>query len=94
MSCGDPHDIDCRAVLEEVYLYLDGEMDSSRFSLIREHLDDCSPCLRLYGIEQDVKTLIARCCGNDPAPEQLRARVLMTLQSVRIEMDTVEFRAE
>ena len=26
MSCGDPHETDCGEVLDEVYLYLDGEM--------------------------------------------------------------------
>ena len=34
---------------------------------------DCAPCLRQFGLEQDVKSLIARCCGGDVAPEHLRA---------------------
>ena len=63
MSCGEPHKTDCRDVLAEVYLYLDLECDDDRRELIREHLDECSPCLREYGIEQEVKILVARCCG-------------------------------
>jgi len=46
MSCGNPHDVDCSEVIEQVYLYLDGEIDDEGRSTIREHLDECSPCLR------------------------------------------------
>ena len=76
MSCGSPHETDCREVLEEVYLYLDGEMDAERRHLIREHLDECSPCLRQFGVEQEVKLLVARRCGGDRAPESVRLAVL------------------
>jgi len=50
MSCGDPHETDCAEVLGEVYLYLDLECGDERRVVIREHLDECSPCLREYGI--------------------------------------------
>ena len=94
MSCGNPHDIDCREVIERVYLYLDGEMADEECVDIRQHLDECSPCLRQYGVDQDIKALIARKCGCDTAPSELKVRVLARLQSVRIEIDHVEFRAE
>jgi len=94
MSCGSPHEIDCREVLEEVYLYLDGEMDESERGRVRHHLDECAPCLRLYGLEQEVKVLVARCCGADPAPEGLRARVMVRIQEVVVDLDQVEYRVE
>ncbi len=94
MSCGNPHDIDCRQVIEQVYLYLDGEMTDEGCADIRQHLDECSPCLRAYGVDQDIKTLIARKCGCDTAPSELKVRVLARLQSVRIEIDHREFRAD
>jgi mycothiol system anti-sigma-R factor len=94
VSCGNPHDIDCREVIEQVYLYLDGEMADDECAHIRQHLDECSPCLREYGVDQDIKALIARKCGCDTAPSELRVRVLARLQSVRIEIDHREFRAE
>lgn len=75
MSCGDPHETDCRDVLAEVYLYLDLECSPERRDLIRRHLDECSPCLREYGLEQDVKELVARCCGSEAAPTELRERI-------------------
>jgi mycothiol system anti-sigma-R factor len=94
MSCGNPHDTDCREVLEKVYLYLDHEMGSVEVDKIREHLEECSPCLRQYGLEQQVKALVARSCGCDAAPEALRVRVLERLRAVRVELEQVEFRVE
>ena len=82
MSCGDPHDVDCRQILAEVYVYLDLECSDERRSTITHHLDECSPCLREYGIEQEVKALVARCCGNDRAPTELRDRLRLKLESL------------
>lgn len=94
MSCGDPHATDCREVIEQVYIYLDGEIDSSNQHLIREHLDECSPCLREFGVEKEVKALVARCCGNDTAPDGLKSALMTRLREVRIEMDSRELTAE
>jgi len=84
MSCGDPHETDCRDVLTEVYLYLDLECADDRRDVIRQHLDECSPCLREYGIEQEVKALVARCCGGEHAPSDLKARLLVRLRQITI----------
>ncbi|BCJ66530.1 mycothiol system anti-sigma-R factor [Polymorphospora rubra] len=91
MSCGEPHETDCTDVLAEVYLYLDLECGDERRSLIRDHLDECSPCLRQYGIEQEVKALVARCCGNEIAPVELRARLRARLSELVVETETREY---
>ncbi len=94
MSCGDPHETDCREVLQEVYLYLDRECDTERRDKIRDHLDECSPCLREYGLEQEIKALVARCCSQDVAPAGLRQRLRLRLRQIVIEADSREFLAE
>lgn len=94
MSCGNPHAVDCREVLAEVYLYLDRELSGEGCSRIRLHLDECSPCLRAFGIEQMVKALVARSCSGDPVPEGMRDRLMVRLHEVRISVDTLEFRPE
>ncbi|MDF5756508.1 mycothiol system anti-sigma-R factor [Spongiactinospora sp. TRM90649] len=86
MSCGNPHDTDCRDVLEMVYSYIDGELDEGDCVDIRVHLDECGPCLAEYGLEEAVKRLIARHCGCDPVPADLRAKVLTRIQQVRAEL--------
>jgi mycothiol system anti-sigma-R factor len=94
MSCGDPHETDCREVLAEVYLYLDLECDETRRHTIRGHLDECSPCLREYGIEHEVKVLVARCCGAETAPQALRDRLRAKLAEIVFDVETREFLPE
>ncbi len=94
MSCGDPHETPCSEVLEAVYLYLDGEQHGEDREHVRIHLDECAPCLRQYGLEQAVKTLVSRCCGSDPVPDELRTRVLTRIQEVRVEIEQLEYRAD
>ena len=67
-----PGGMDCDEVLADVYLYLDDESDREVRQRIRAHLDDCAPCLREFGLEQDVKSLVARSCGGDVAPDSLK----------------------
>jgi mycothiol system anti-sigma-R factor len=89
-----PGGLDCEDVIKDVYLYLDDESNPELFSRIRQHLDECAPCLRQFGLEQDVKSLIARCCGGDVAPEHLRATIRTRLTQVTIETVHVEYLAE
>lgn len=94
MSCGKPHDMPCREVLARVYSYLDGEMEGGGYAEIREHLDECGPCLREYGLEEVVKRLVHKHCGHDAVPSELRAKVLSRIQSLRAELEFTEIRAE
>lgn len=89
-----PGNIDCDDVLRDVYLYLDDEQDPELRDRVRRHLDGCAPCLRKFGLEQDVRSLIARCCGGDQAPPSLHQRIRTRLMQVSIETAHVEFRAE
>jgi len=90
MSCGQPHETDCSEVLEKVYLYLDNEIGPTDYEKVRHHLDECGPCLKQYGLDQAVKAVVHRCCGDDRAPETLRVSVLARIQQVRVEIDRVD----
>jgi mycothiol system anti-sigma-R factor len=94
MSCGRPHDVDCAQAIEKVYVYLDGEMSDEDCAQLRTHIGECADCLREYGLEQAFKSLVARSCGCDSTPEDVRQRLLVRLREVRIELTQVEFRAE
>jgi mycothiol system anti-sigma-R factor len=89
-----PGNIDCDDVLKDLYLYLDDESDPQLRNRIRQHLDGCAPCLKQYGLEQDVRSLIARCCGSDRAPETLHERIRTRITEVTVETAHIEFRAE
>jgi mycothiol system anti-sigma-R factor len=94
MSCGNPHETPCSEVLARVYSYIDGEIDNISYAEIRQHLDECGPCLREYGLEEVVKKLVHKHCGSELVPSDLRARVLARIQQVRVEIEVTEFRAD
>ncbi|SDJ31204.1 mycothiol system anti-sigma-R factor [Frankineae bacterium MT45] len=89
-----PGGINCDDVIKDVFLYLDDESDAAMRNRIRDHLDDCGPCLRQFGIEQDVKSLIARCCGADVAPSGLRNRIRVRITEISVEIAHSEYLPE
>ena len=94
MSCGKPQDVPGCEVLERLYTYLDGEIESQGYAQIREHLDECGPCLREYGLEEAVKRLVHKTCGAEPAPRELRVKVMTRIRAVRAELEIAEFRVD
>ena len=90
MSCGNPHEVPCTEVLDRVYAYLDGELSGPIIHKIRQHLDECGPCLREYGLDEVVKHLVHRCCGHDAVPSELRAKVMTRIQQIRVDLEIRE----
>ncbi len=80
-----PGGLDCDEVIADVFLYLDDETDPDARQKMRQHLDDCAPCLRKYDLERTVKSLIQRSCA-ERAPAELRQKVLLRIQQVRVEI--------
>jgi mycothiol system anti-sigma-R factor len=81
---------ECGDILTEVYLFLDLECSDERRAMIQTHLDECSPCLREFGIEHEVKALVARCCGADHAPTELRERLRAKIAALVLETPSRE----
>ena len=86
MSCGKPHETDCREVLERVVEFLDGEMTDDDVRRIQHHLEECSPCLREHDLDRALKALLRRSCGCEHAPEDLRSRILVQIQEIRVKL--------
>jgi mycothiol system anti-sigma-R factor len=91
VSCGNPHEQDCSEVLALVYGFLDGELDDGSRASIAQHLEECGPCLRQYGLEQAVKALVHRSCGCQQAPETLRVQIVARIRQVSITYSTDRF---
>ena len=85
MSCGRPHETDCREVLDRVYEFLDGEMSNLDAARIQQHLEECGPCLSEHDLDSMLKALLRRSCTCEQAPEELRARILVKISEVRIQ---------
>ena len=81
-------------VLSHVFEFLDHETDDSRRAVIAEHLEDCSSCLREFGIEQEFTALVKRRCGGDTPPPGLRDRIKLQLTSVSFDEDGTQVSVE
>ena len=90
MSCGrgqdDATNTDCSEVLHRVYEYLDGEMTASDTHKIRQHLDECAPCLKEYDLDQVVKAVVKRSCECEEAPVALRTQIMARITTIRYEI--------
>ena len=73
----------CSEVLADVWAFLDDELDPERRANVRRHLEECSPCLDEAGIDRKLKELLARKCGGDHAPDDLRERIAQQLKSLQ-----------
>ena len=81
MSCDN-----CETALQNLYLFLDEEIDTASIEDIQAHIDNCSSCLTAYDVERVVKALVSRSCS-EKAPEPLRERVLYSIRTVQVQID-------
>ena len=83
MTCGDMSKPDCAEALERLEFFIDHELAQADSEQIRQHLEDCAPCLEIADVERAVKALVARSC-TEHAPETLRQRVLVRIREVQV----------
>ncbi|MCW2831983.1 MAG: rsrA [Aeromicrobium sp.] len=79
-NCDGP---DCEKALENLYLFIDQEIDTASCAEIQSHIDECTTCLTEYDLERLVKSLVSRSCS-EVAPEPLRDKVLMSIRTVQV----------
>lgn len=79
-ACGDSEQVNCDEALAEIYLLLDKECSPEHEAELRRHLDDCPPCLEQYGIDEQIKQLLARKCGGEHAPDGLKTRLRASIR--------------
>ena len=73
-------EVNCDEALAEIYLLLDHECSPEHEQLLRKHIDDCPPCLEEYGIDDQLKQLLARKCGGDHAPDELKSKLQASIR--------------
>lgn len=77
----EPGKPDCREAVEELYVFLDGQLDDERRALIQGHLDDCGHCLSAFEFHEELKRLVTDRCKSQ-MPDGLRDRVFAALESI------------
>jgi mycothiol system anti-sigma-R factor len=80
-----PSEEECVDFLERIVRLIDNELDESDRSLVREHLDSCSPCLERYDLQRTVKSIVARSCS-EKAPDELREKVRIKIRAVQVQI--------
>ena len=79
---------DCVEYLEQIVYFLDNELDAAGCAEVQAHLEHCGPCLERYDLQRTVKALVARSCA-EPAPDQLRQRVLFQIRQVQVRITEI-----
>ena len=90
MSTGTPSGAahaECQEVLAKLAFFLDHELAEADSRQIRQHLEECRPCLDMLAMERTIKALVARSCC-EAAPAELRQQVLVRIREVRLHIDT------
>ena len=68
------HDCDCGDAQDQIYQYLDAELDEKTSIAVRAHLDDCDGCFDSFDFERRLKGLVRRHLTED-MPETLEMKV-------------------
>ncbi|WP_290637361.1 mycothiol system anti-sigma-R factor [Aquisalimonas sp.] len=71
-------DLTCEEVLEQLFAYLDEELDDARLAAIDRHLERCRDCFTRAEFEKRLRARVHR-TGTAPAPERLRQRLKKVL---------------
>jgi mycothiol system anti-sigma-R factor len=70
---------DCRAVLRELELLIDGELDDAVKARVVDHLSACGPCMSHADFRSHVKQLVASKCAEHRLPVGLQDRLTQLL---------------
>ena len=69
---------DCNDTLRELYEYLDQELTPDRRQHLKDHHDDCGPCLAAYDFEAELRAVVKQRC-TETVPDSLRSKIAKAL---------------
>lgn len=73
------HNCECGDARDQIYQYLDAELDEATATSIRAHLDDCTPCHGSFEFERRLKAVI-RSHLSEVMPEDLEEKVKLLIR--------------
>ena len=82
-----PDDPTCEEIIEELNELLDGACNEDRRKRLLAHIEACPRCVEAYGIENETRELLKRCCCS-PAPERLQLKIKLAIREEVDESDT------
>jgi mycothiol system anti-sigma-R factor len=74
----------CDQVLNEIELYLDGELDSRQATVLVEHSSECRSCFERTKFQRRINRIVGtRCRSETPAHLWRRVRLALDIESGR-----------
>jgi mycothiol system anti-sigma-R factor len=73
--------MNCKECVDRLEQLVDKELSPLEASEVQIHLENCPHCTERYHFEEGMKRLVRVCCGQERAPETLRARLREILES-------------
>jgi anti-sigma factor (TIGR02949 family) len=73
--------ISCREAAEQLYDWLDGELEPEAASRVGTHLETCARCYPFLVFETSFRQAVTRAAQSTETPEDLRDRVLEALET-------------
>ncbi len=80
---------ECADFLEQIVYLIDNELSEDDCAAVKKHIEGCSPCLTTYDLQRTVKEVVARSCS-EKAPQELRSKIMMRLERIRLEIVRTE----
>ena len=76
---GRNDEVDCNAVVQELYTFLDGELTDGRRVQIEKHFTGCTDCHEVVEFHASLKMTISAKC-QEAVPDALRLRIAEALR--------------
>ena len=73
-----PNMLSCREVIEQLWAFIDGELDSEQLARVDLHLEACASCFPHYDFQRAFQAFL-RAHNAQPVPAALRRRIFMSL---------------
>ena len=77
--------ISCEEALRLVHDYLDGELERSSETSVKQHFDACERCYPHLNLESLFRDAVRRASSGESAPPALKARILGLLAETEAE---------
>jgi mycothiol system anti-sigma-R factor len=73
--------MNCEQVVDHLWSFLDGELDTATSDELRQHLDECRRCFSRAEFERRLKTMVRRSCERDRVSPELQERMRRLIRS-------------
>lgn len=77
----EPGGISCHEAAERLFEWLDGELGPEEHERVGTHLETCARCYPKLMFEKSFREALARAAEDESVPEDLRERILESLET-------------